>query len=140
MLDKLSIKDKLKQYKNLEQSIAEVEDDIRNLEKDGLKRAAVQESRKHPPFGKHDIIIEAQSKETKELMSEYKEILSQREKDLLKLKIELETFINTIPEPRMQLIFKYKHIKGYTWARISYMIGGSIDSIKQEYSRFLKEI
>lgn len=140
MVDKLSIKDKLNQLNDIRKEISELDYKIKKLEKEGFKLAAVQESRKKPPFGKHDIIIEAQSPETKELMSKYKSMLQQRLKKLLEIEIEIESFINTLPTARLQRIFEYKCIDNYSWQKIAFIIGGKAtkESIKKEYQRFLQ--
>lgn len=142
MVDKLSIKDKLNQLNDIRKEISELDYKIKKLEKEGFKLAAVQESRKRPPFGKHDIIIEAQSPETRDLMSKYKSMLQQRLEKLLEVEIEVESFINTLPTARLQRIFEYKCIDDYSWQKIAFIIGkgATADSIRMEYNRFLEKL
>ena len=141
MVDKLSIKDKLSQLNDIKKEISELDYKIKQLEKEGIKLAAVQESRKRPPFGKHDIVIEAQTPKTRNLMCLYKSMLQQRLEKLLKIEIEIESFINTLPTARLQRIFEYKCINDYSWQKIAFIIGGKAtkESVKKEYQRFLQE-
>ena len=139
MVDKLSIKDKLSQKNEIKKSITKIERKIKNLEENDTRLASVEESYKRPPYTKHNVVVQAQTKRTRDLISRYKSVLQERLNDLLEVDIEIEEFINTLPTARLQSIFEYKYIDGYTWQKIAFIIGGTEESLKQECSRFLKE-
>lgn len=141
MTDHLTIKDKLAQYEDIKKEISELDTKIEKLEKEGFKLAAVQESRKRPPFGKHDIIIEAQSPKTRNLMSMYKSMLQDRLEELLEVQIEVEEYISKLPTSRLRIIFESRYINQYAWQKIAFIVKGNAtaDSVRKEHDRFLKE-
>lgn len=139
MVEKINIKDKLNQLKDIEKGIYELDYKIKKLEKEGYKLAPVQESRRRPPFGKHDIIIEAQSLETRDKINRYKYSLQTRMNNLLTMQIEISEFINTLPSVRLQRIFEYKYMNHYSYRKIAYIVGGTEESIRKEHDRFLQD-
>lgn len=141
MVEHLNIKDKLNQLYDIRKEISEIKAEIKEIEKNGTGLAAIQESRHNPPYGKHDIIIETQTSTARDLISRYKSMLQERYNKLLKVKIEVEEYIEKMPTSRLRRIFELKYIKQYTWRKIAFIIGGNAteDSIKQEHSRYLKE-
>lgn len=142
MINNLTMKDKLNQLHDIRKEISEIKGNIKKLEKSGTGLAAVQESRHNPPYGKHDIIIEAQTSTARDLISRYKSMLQERYEKLLRLKIEAEEYIEQLPTSRLRMIFEYKYIKQYTWRKIAYIIGGNAteEGVRKEHDRFFKEI
>lgn len=139
MVEHLTIKDKLVQFEDIKKEVYELEDKIDKLEKEGFKIASVKESRHRPPYGTHDIIIEAQSPKIKELISRYKSILKERYEELLEVQIELEEYISKLPTSRLRRIFTYRYIEQCTWRKISFMIKNTTeDSVRMEHNNFLK--
>lgn len=141
MTENLNIKDKLVQLCDIRKEISELESKLEKVEKEGIKVASAQASYKRPPFTKHDIIIEAQSPETRQKISYYKSVLQQRYDKLLKIQTETEEFINDLPTSRLRRIFTLRYIEQYTWRKIAYIIGkGATErSVRAEHERFLKE-
>lgn len=141
MVDKSNIKDKLSQYEDIKKEISELESKIEKLEKKGLVIGAVEESRHKPPFGKHSILIEATNPELMNKAEEYKNLLQIKLNNLFQIKIEVEEYINSIPNSRLRRIFRLRYINQYSWRKISYIIGGKATerSVRAEHERFLQE-
>lgn len=66
-------------------------------------------------------------------------ILEERKANAEKLKLEVEQWMNTIPN-RMQRIIRYKIFDGMTWEQVAARIGrkATADSVRMEYANFLK--
>lgn len=66
-------------------------------------------------------------------------ILEERKANAEKLKLEVEQWLNTIPN-RMQRIIRYKIFDGMTWEQVAQRIGrnATADSVRMEYNNFLK--
>lgn len=141
MVEHLTIKDKLNQLYDIRKEISEIKAEIKKVEKDGIGLAPVQESRHYPPYGKHDIVIEAQTSIARDLISKYKSMLQERYNELLNVKIETEEYIEKMPTSRLRRIFELRYIKQYTWRKIAFIIGGSATerSVRAEHDRFFKE-
>lgn len=71
--------------------------------------------------------------ECQELLMQLEDDVKDIELDLLDWSIDLSF--------RMQLIIKYKIFDGMTWQQVAVKLGRSAtaDSVRKEYSRFLKE-
>ena len=56
-----------------------------------------------------------------------------------KLKLEVEQWLNTIPN-RMQRIIRYRVFEGLEWKDVAHKIGrkATADSVRMEYANFLK--
>lgn len=141
MIEKTKMKNKLDQLYDIRKEVSEIESKLEKAEKEGIKVASVQASYKRPPFTKHDIIVEAQTPETKEKISRYKSVLQERLKKLLEVQTEVEEYISDLPTSRLRRIFELKYIEQYTWRKIAYIIGkGATErSVRAEHERFLKE-
>ena len=66
-------------------------------------------------------------------------ILEERKVNAEKLKLEVEQWLNTIPN-RMQRIIRYKIFDGMTWEQVAQKIGrkATKESVRKEYENFLK--
>lgn len=67
-------------------------------------------------------------------------ILDQRKEDAKKIKIQVEEWINTIPQ-RMQRIIKYKVFENMTWQQVAQRMGRDVskDSVRMEFNNFMKK-
>lgn len=66
-------------------------------------------------------------------------ILEERKASAEKLKLEVEQWLNTIPN-RMQRIIRYKIFDGMTWEQVAHRLGrkATRESVRKEYENFLK--
>lgn len=136
------IKDKLCRLDDIRKEIKKTKEKLKKLEEKDTELYEVEESYKRPPFTKHNITIKSQTKKTRDSISKYKSILQERHNNLLDAKIEVEEFINELPNARLQRIFEMKHIDNYSWTKIAYIIGrgATADSVRKEHDRFLEKI
>ena len=141
VVEKTKVKEKLECINDIRKQISRIEFKLKKLEEKDTEIATVEASYKRPPYSKHNVVVQAQTIRTKELISRYKSILQERYNDLLEVQTEIEEFINTLPNARLQMIFEYRYIDKYTWSKIAYILGGNSteDSVRKEHDRFLNE-
>lgn len=67
-------------------------------------------------------------------------ILEERKANTEKLKLEVEQWLNTIPN-RMQRIIRYKIFDGMTWEQVAQRIGRNAtgEGLRMEYNRFMEK-
>ena len=67
-------------------------------------------------------------------------LLEKRKEDAEKIKIQVEEWMNTIPQ-RMQRIIKYKVFENLTWQQVAKKMGrkATESSVKMEYQRFMQK-
>ncbi|MED9967336.1 MAG: RNA polymerase subunit sigma-70 [Blautia sp.] len=124
--------------------IKETEAEIRKLQKKKkmIVRTSVSGSNPEFPYNPQHFEIEGTAftyKDDSDLREEEK-ILEERKKNAEKIKLEVERWMNTIPN-RMQRIIEYKIFKELTWQQVAQKIGrkSSENGIKKEFERFMKE-
>ena len=124
--------------------IEETEEDIQKLRQ--KKRTVIQTnvsgSNPEHPYNPQHFKIQGTTftyREDSQLRMEEK-LLDQRKADAEKIKIQVEEWMNTIPQ-RMQRIIRYKVFEGMTWQQVAKKIGrkATEESVKKEFQRFLKE-
>lgn len=134
----------LDQYIDACALIEEVEEDIRKLKK--KKKTIVQTniSGSNPdfPYNPQHFKIQGTTftfREESQLQMEEK-ILDQRKADAEKIKIQVEEWMNTIPQ-RMQRIIRYKVFKGMTWQQVAQRMGrdATKDSVRMEFNNFMEK-
>lgn len=134
----------LDQYIDACALIEEVEEDIRKLKK--KKRTVIQTnvSGSNPdfPYNPQHFKIQGTTftfKEDSQLQMEEK-LLDQRKEDAKKIKIQVEEWMNTIPQ-RMQRIIRYKVFKGMTWQQVAQRMGrdATKDSVRMEFNNFMEK-
>ncbi len=125
--------------------VKETEADIRRLKK--KKKTIVQTNVKgsNPDFPYQEQHFRIQGTEFTyqddgNLRLEEK-LLEQRKENATKVKMQVEQWLNTIPN-RMQRIIRYKIFEGMTWEQVAIRIGRKAtgDSVRMEYERFMREI
>ena len=69
----------------------------------------------------------------------YRKTLEERKRKAEELKLQVEQWMNTIPN-RMQCIIRYKIFEGMTWEQVAQKIGrkATADSVRKEFEKFLK--
>lgn len=122
--------------------IKETELDIRKLRKQEIVHDKVSGSNPEFPYQSMNFNVEGAveiSLDEKHLEKE-KELLKQRKKRAEEIKLEVETWMNTIPL-RMQRIIRYKVFERDSWENVAIKMGDNVtaDSIRMEYYNFMKK-
>lgn len=134
----------LDQYIDACALIEETEKDIQKLRQ--KKRTVIQTnvSGSNPdfPYNPQHFKIQGTTftfREESQLQMEEK-ILDQRKADAEKIKIQVEEWMNTIPQ-RMQRIIRYKVFKGMTWQQVAQRMGrdATKDSVRMEFNNFMEK-
>lgn len=136
----------LQQYIDACALVEETEMAIKRLEKlqEKIVVDSVRGSMPDFPYAAQTFKIEGLSYETiisQGKLDEQIEILKQRQEAAACIKLQVEAWLNTIPL-RMQRIIRYAVFEGDTWEEVARKMGRktTADSLKQEYSRFLRGI
>lgn len=66
------------------------------------------------------------------------QLLEKRKQDCETMKLEVETWLNTIPK-RMQRIIRYKFFDRMSWEEVAARMKCSAGSIKMEFQRFMEK-
>lgn len=134
----------LDQYIDACALIEEVEEDIRKLKKKKKTIVQTNVSGSNPdfPYNPQHFKIQGTTftfKEDSRLQME-EELLDQRKEDAEKIKIQVEEWMNTIPQ-RMQRIIRYKVFKGMTWQQVAQRMGrdATKDSVRMEFNNFMEK-
>lgn len=134
----------LDQYIDACALIEETEKDIQKLRQ--KKRTVIQTnvSGSNPdfPYNPQHFKIQGTTftfREDSQLRMEEK-LLDQRKADAEKIKIQVEEWMNTIPQ-RMQRIIRYKIFKGMTWQQVAQRMGrdATKDSVRMEFNNFMEK-
>lgn len=131
----------LNQYIDACVLIEEVEEDIRKLKKKKKTIVQTNVSGSNPdfPYNPQHFKIQGTTftfREDSQLRMEEK-LLDQRKADAEKIKIQVEEWMNTIPQ-RMQRIIRYKIFKGMNWQQVAKKMGrdATEESVRKEFERF----
>lgn len=134
----------LDQYIDVCALIEEVEEDIRKLKKKKKTIVQTNVSGSNPdfPYNPQHFKIQGTTftfKEDSRLQMEEK-LLDQRKEDAEKIKIQVEEWMNTIPQ-RMQRIIRYKAFEGMTWQQVAQRMGrdATKDSVRMEFNNFMEK-
>lgn len=137
-------KDLLKQYIDAKELIRETETEIRRLEnrKKQKTQDIVSGSNSEFPFQEKHFVIQGTSYSMRDASRETKErlILQERKEKAEDLRLQVETWMNTIPF-RMQRIIKYKVFENMSWQQVAMKLGRDVsgESVRKEYESFLKK-
>lgn len=124
--------------------IEEIEKDIQKLRQ--KKRTVIQTnvsgSNPEHPYNPQHFKIQGTTftfREDSQLRMEEK-LLEKRKADAEKIKIQVEEWMNTIPQ-RMQRIIKYKVFENLTWQQVAQRMGrdATKDSVRMEFNNFMKK-
>lgn len=137
-------KDLLKQYIDAKELIRETETEIRRLEnrKKQKTQDIVSGSNSEFPFQAKHFVIQGTSYSARDASREMKErlILQERKEKAEDLRLQVETWMNTIPF-RMQRIIKYRVFENMSWQQVAMKLGRNVsgESVRKEYESFLKK-
>lgn len=134
----------LDQYIDACALIEETEKDIQKLwqKKRTVIQTNVSGSNPEHPYNPQHFKIQGTTftfREDSQLRMEEK-LLEKRKEDAEKIKIQVEEWMNTIPQ-RMQRIIKYKVFENMTWQQVAKKMGrkATESSVKMEYQRFMQK-
>ncbi len=133
----------LNDYIDACENIKETEAEIRELNK--RKKTIIQTnvtgSNPDFPYEKQHFKIQGMqfSYSDERALSLYKKTLEERKNNAQELKVQVEQWLNTIPN-RMQRIIRYKIFEEMTWEQVAVRIGrkATADSIRMEFNNFMK--
>ena len=135
----------LEQYIDACELIKETEEDIRRIRKQrkDILNDRVYGSMKEFPYTVHGIKIHGMAYSVVSApgsLDAYERLLEERKAQAEEIKIQVEAWLNTIPQ-RMQRIIRFKFFEGVTWAETATKIGrrATGESVKKEYQRFIGE-
>lgn len=119
------MKQLLKQYNSLQEEIKDLERDIKHLEKQEPKREIdkVTGSNDEFPYQSRSFTIEGYNIQETDRLRTRRNILKERKNKCEEFKIEIEKFINTIPDSKTRRVFQYRYIYGLSWQAIARRIG-----------------
>lgn len=122
--------------------LKETEKDIRRLrkKKKTIVQTTVSGSNPEFPYNPQHFKIQGTAftyREDSQLRME-EQLLEKRKQDCEAMKLEVETWLNTIPK-RMQRIIRYKFFDRMSWEEVAVRMKCSVGSIKMEFQRFMEK-
>lgn len=133
----------LSQYIDACELIKETEEDIIKLKKQ--RKVPVQDSVKGSmhefPYAAQQFHIEGisySSIEHPSYLEQEEELLKRRKKEAERIKLQVEAWMNTIPQ-RMQRIIRMKFFEEKTWGEVAMRMGrkATADSVRMEFNNFM---
>ena len=135
----------LNQYLDAERLIEYTEKQIRRLraEKELVVSDTVKGSNPHFPYEPMTFRVEGfgSAAYSDEQIRKLEKILSQRKEDAAQLRVDVEMWLNTLPQ-RIQMIVSLKFLEHYTWDEVSRKVGrdSTADGLRMEYQRYMGRI
>lgn len=133
----------LEQYIDACELVEEAKEELRRLRKQRkrIEQDTVKGSSPEFPYTAHNFHVQGISysvlKDPRSVEVQEK-ILQQRIDDAAKIKLQVETWMLTIPQ-RMQRIIQYRVFEEMTWAQVAMKMGRKATeaSVKMEFQRFM---
>ena len=124
----------LAQYRDLKREIEHLEQRIQRLKTTVID--SVRASNAEFPYQEIHVTIEGEVSPKKELEN----ILALRSRQCQAMALSSERFIADIEDSRIRQIFELRYIEGWTWERISGVLGASNESYARNlHNKFLNE-
>lgn len=122
--------------------IRETEEDIRKLRKREVVHDKVKGSNPEFPYQSMGFNLEGTVENylDEKHLEEEKKLLKKRKKRAEEIKLEVETWMSTVPV-RMQRIIRYKIFERDSWERVATRMGDNVtaDSVRMEYYKFMRK-
>lgn len=137
-------KEILEQYIDACELIKETEEDIRRIRK--RRKTIVQDrvhgSMKEFPYAAQSFKVQGVAYSVVRdpgALEAYEQFLEERKAQAEAIKIQVEAWLNTIPQ-RMQRIIRFKFFDGDTWAEVARRIGrkATPEAVRKEFENFMK--
>ncbi len=145
-------KKELVQYQNLQKEIRDLENRIKRLEndKDATEYGVVKASSKSFPFTEHLVRVSgATTGETKTTIERrrinkinLKYLFENKKSELVELQLEIEKFINDIPDSTIRHVFRLRYYDKMSWQKIAFEIGKHDESYPRQeiHDKYLDKI
>ncbi len=142
------IKELLRQYKSILEEIKELNTEIERLENKKIKQEMdkVKGSNAEFPYQPRSFTIEGyniieEEQSFKRILIK-KTILHERKEKCEDLKLQIEEFINTIPDSLTRRVFRYRYIDNLSWQTIAMRIGKVHESYprKEIHDKYLNNL
>lgn len=125
-------KEELSKYYYLKQEIKQIEDKIKEIDSTFMRASLINcekfERRLSNPQEKRMILIE-----------KYTEKLEKAIEKALEELIKIEEFINSIEDPEVRIIFRYRHIELKNWEEIAKLVFMSWASVCRKHQEYLNK-
>lgn len=118
----MTTKELLKQYCDLQKEIKELEERIKRVRNKKVQTVAdsVKGSSKYFPYVERTFIITGLEEDLKEQQLEkLNNLLYKRKAKCKEMALEIEEFINTIPDSRTRRVFSLRYIDGLNWIQVA---------------------
>ncbi len=140
----MTCKDILKQYNDVQQEIKDLEHRIKKLnsKKQEAEADTVVGSNIEFPYNERIYAISGFNVEDKsDKIERLERVLKKRKQKCESMKVEIEEFINTIPDSRTRRVFTFRYIEGLTWLQIARRIERYDESYPRKiiHDRYLEE-
>lgn len=132
----------LKQYNDLQEEIKELEKEIKRLQNSKVEHDKVRGSSNVFPYTERSFTIEGYNIHDVDRLRKRKEILRERKTKCEDMKLQIEEFINTIPDSRTRRVFRYRYIDGLNWLAVARKIGKHDESYPRKiiHDRYLESL
>ena len=124
----------LKQYKDLQNEIKDINKKLKNMEKETVSDSVKTSG--DFPYSVHNCIVEGVDNR---MYHFYKRRLRKKLDKLTDLRTQIFDFIDGIEDSKTRQIFTYRYIDGLEWIRIGIRMEKSEDSVRIKHDRFLKK-
>lgn len=145
-------KKELIQYQNIQREIKDLEKRIGRLEneKDETEYGVVKASSKSFPFVEHLVRVSgATTGETKTAIERrrinkinLKYLFENKKNELIELQLNIEKFINDIPDSTIRHVFRLRYYDKLSWQKIAFQIGKHDESYPRQeiHDKYLEKI
>ena len=138
-------KDILRQYIDACAIVKETEEEIRRIKRQRktILQDRVHGSMKEFPYTAKSFKIQGMAHSVVSepgVLDDYERVLDERKANAEGIKLQVESWMNTIPQ-RMQRIIRYAIFQKLSWGEVAIKLGrkATADSVRKEFERFLEE-
>lgn len=140
------------QYQNIQREIKDLEKRIKRIEneKDDTEYGVVKASSKSFPFTEHLVRVSgATTGDTKATMERrrinrinLKYLFENKKSELIELQLNIEKFINDIPDSTTRYVFRLRYYDKISWQKIAFAIGKHDESYPRQeiHDKYLEKI
>ncbi|HDK7165792.1 TPA: hypothetical protein PTV51_002066 [Clostridium botulinum] len=135
----------LKQYNDLKVEISELENRIEKLEIK-IEQDSVKGSSNVFPYTERKFTIEGynypEADKKEERLIKLNNLLSKRKNKCEDMKLQIEEFINNIPDSRTRRVFQYRYIDNLSWQAIAIKIRKTDESYPRKiiHDKYLENL
>jgi hypothetical protein len=141
-------KELLSQYIDLKEEIKMLESRLAALQKtpDQYTADSVQGSLPEAPYTKYTVKIQGYDYEVNARrdakIRRLSSLIARKKEECIDKQIEIQEFINSIPDSRTRRVFTYRYIDGMSWQRIAFKLGKHDESYPRLviHDKYLKNI